>query len=315
MNSKDQFKDSVWSYLLKMGVNTNPLLASLVDTLNDFSTSNLNNWTSYFKSQNKVQGLADGDVACIMCTWKEEKMVSLAIESSKDFVSRYIIVDKDGDTAPIIESCRDQWGLDMEIHIKPKLSLRESRAFALTRITEPWVFIQDGDEICHTDGPNAIQGLRQFMGRPNVLLSTPMNFLCGDLRHTSPLYSQQKHHMFLYHNNGTLKESGVSRDLPVMDGWKIYLCTPYKFNCPIKSPKRMYLRQFWNDWCHHTENNLKYPNIEDYVTEELGININEEVEKWYKQYIKSLIPYDEKRWGYYPKVIINYMKNQDVLYD
>jgi hypothetical protein len=29
-----------------------------------------------------------------MCTWEEEQMAPLAIESTKDFVDRYIVVDK-----------------------------------------------------------------------------------------------------------------------------------------------------------------------------------------------------------------------------
>lgn len=306
---KEHLKDIAWQFFCRIDLNSKPFLPSLLDIINDFSNSNLSNWRYYFKSRHKNPSLTNGDVACIMCTWMEEKMVPLALESSKDFVSRYIVVDKAGGTVPVIESCRDKWDLDMEIYVKPEMSLRECRAFALTRIDEPWILIQDGDEVFHTDGPNSIHGLRKFMDRSNIILTTPMNYLCGDVWHTNSDYPQQPHHMFLYHNNGTLREPGLQRDLPIMNGWKIYLGTPYKFNCLIKSPKRMYLRQFWNEWCHHTQKYLRYPNIEEYVTEELGIDIETEVEKWYKEYIRSLIPYDEERWGYYPKVIRDYMKN------
>lgn len=241
-----------------------------------------------------------------MCTWMEEKMVPFALESSKDFVSRYIVVDKDGGTVPVIETYRDKWDLDMDIYIKPKMSLRESRAFALTLIDEPWILIQDGDEVFHTDGPNSIQGLRRFMDRPHIVLMAPKNRLYGDIWHTSPTIPQHSHHKFLYQNNGTLRIPSLQRDFPIMNGWKIYLSKPHIFNCIIKSPKRNFLREFWREWCQHSEKYIKYPNIEEYVIEELGINIEIEAEKWYKKYLKSLIPYDEERWGYYPKVIRKY---------
>ncbi len=239
-------------------------------------------------------------------------MVPLALESSKDFVNRYIVVDKDGGTVPVIEACRDEWNLDMEIYIKPKLSLRESRAFALSRIDEPWILIQDGDEIFHTDGPNSIHRLRHFMDSPHIGLMAPMNRLVGDIRHTIPNRIQQSYHKFLYHNNGTLREPGLQWDLPIMNGWKIYLSKPFKFNCIIKSPKRIFLRQFWNEWCLYTEKYIKYPNIEEYVIEELGINVEIEANKWYPKYIKSLILYDEEKWGYYPEVIRKYAHAKEV---
>ena len=302
----DHLKVIVWGHLLNFGLNSNPFLASLMDIVNDFSNSNLYNWRYYFKSRNKTPSLSQGDVACIMCTWMEEKMVPLALESSKDFVSRYIIVDKDGGTVPVIEACRDKWGLDMEIYVKPEMSLRESRAFALTRIDEPWVLIQDGDEVFHTDGPNSINRLRRFMDKPNIVLTAPKNRLINDFGHTDPKLPQLAYHKFLYQNNGTLRIPSLEWDFPIMDGWKIYLPRPYIFNCIIKSPKRNFLRTFWREWCQLTEEYIKYPNLEDYVREELGINVEFESAKWNEKNIKSLIIYDEERWGYYPEVIRKY---------
>lgn len=306
MKTKNLSKINIWKFFSRLGLSSNIILFSILDTINDFSNSNLYNWRYYFKSRHKELSLANGDVACIMCTWMEEKMVPLALESSKDFVSRYIVVDKDGETVPVVESCRDKWDLDMEIYVKPEMTLRESRAFAISRIDEPWVLIQDGDEVFHTDGPNSIFNLRRFMDRPHTLLMTTMNRLCGDIWHTSATYPQQPYHMFLYHNNGTLKIPDPQQDLPIMKGWKIFLTGSYKFNCSIKSHKRMFLRQFWSEWCKFTEKYLIYPNIEKYVEKDLGINIEIEAEKWYKKYIKSLILYDEEKWGYYPEIIRKY---------
>lgn len=288
------YKRAARALLFRLGVTSR---------LNPVSYSNLRNLRCYFMSRRRDPGLARGEVACVMCTWMEERMVSLALESSRAFVSRYVVVDKDGSTVPAIEACRDGWGLDMEIHVKPEMTLREARAFAVSRIQEPWILVQDGDEVFHTDGPSAVEGLRRFMDRPNIVLSAPMNVLCGDLRHTRPDLPQQPPHKFLYHNNGTVRAPNTERDLPTMDGWRIKLPRPYKFNCQVKSPRRMFLRQFWKGWCKDSDAHLRYSSLEDYVAGELGINIDAGLETWYRDYMASLIPYDELRWGYYPEVV------------
>lgn len=263
----------------------------------------LRNMDSFFKSRRKDPQLANGNVACIMCTYKEEDMVSLAIESSKDFVSRYVVVDKDGSTVPPIERCRDSWNLNIDIYIRPDLNLRESRAFALTKVDEPWILIQDGDEVFHTDGPNSIFTLRQYMNKPHIYITAPMNTLAGDFRHTFPSVPQQGPHRFLYHNNGSVRAPNPPADVPVMRGWRIALTKPYKFNCLVKTQSRTFLRQFWHEWNNETDYHRKYPNIEKYATLELGIDIDAELEEWYETFLVNLIPYEEDRWGYYPKII------------
>ncbi|MDH5406960.1 MAG: hypothetical protein OEX80_10530 [Candidatus Aminicenantes bacterium] len=145
-------------------------------------------------------------------------MVPFALESSKVFVSRYIIVDKDGETVPTIKECRDKWDLDIEIYIKPDLTLRESRAFAATKIDEPWILVQDGDEVFHTDGPNAIFYLRRFMDRLNIVLCALLIFLLGDFLHTRSINPQMPPHPFLYRNNGTIRALGPPKDQLVIDG-------------------------------------------------------------------------------------------------
>ena len=251
-----------------------------------------------------------GEVTCIMCTWKEEQMAPLAIESSKDFVKRYIVIDKDGSTVPTIDECRKKWNLDMDIFIKPKMTLRESRAYAARDIEEPWILIQDGDEVFHTDGPNSIFTLRRFMVRPNIVLCSPMATLSCDFHHTDPMEPTQDPHKFLYHNNGTLRAPDKKQDLPIMDGWEIFLDRIYKFNCRIKSPRRMFLRQFWDEWCKNSDAYLEFPTLEEYVVKKLAIDIESESDDWYKKFMETLIPYDKKKWGYYPKILRRYLARE-----
>jgi len=263
----------------------------------------LRNLDYFFKSREVDPRLTEGDVACVMCTNGEEDMVSLAMESSKAFVSRYIVVDKDGSTIPTIEACRGRWDLDMETHVRPDLDLRESRAFALTRIDEPWILVQDGDEVFHTDGPNSISGLRRYMNRPHVYFTSPKNRLVGDFQHTAPSVPQQGPHRFLFHNNGTVRAPDSPADIPVMRGWRIALTEPYIFNCLVKKPRRVYIKQFWREWNKETGYHHEYPSIEAYIVEKLGIDMDAEVEEWYRVFMANLISYDEGRWGYYPEII------------
>ena len=164
-NSRATMKNYSRTAFRQLGLTTRP---------HPFFVSNLFHVGSYYKTLKRDPTLSKGDVACLISTWDERYMIRYALESSKDFVRRYIIIDKDGSTVSYIKKCQDVWNLDIEIHIKPELNLKESWAFGLKRITEPWILIQDGDEVFHTDGPRDINSLRKFMDRPNILLCAPM---------------------------------------------------------------------------------------------------------------------------------------------
>jgi len=251
-------------------------------------------------------------VACIMCTWEEQLMAPLAIESSKDFVDRYIVMDnasKD-DTVGVIKECGDKWKLDIDIYIRPDLSHRQRRMFAIKKVDEEWVLIQEADEVFHTDGPNSILNLKKLFRLRNVAFLAPMTVLFDDFLHTHPPYKQPPH-LFLYHNNHTFSPpppaAGGWRDFPEMIGVKIQLSKVYKFNCFVKSPKRMFLRQYWAEWLF-TNAFKKYPNIEEYVKAKLGLdNLNDQVKEWHEKTKSTLEPYDQKKHGYYPKVIREYI--------
>ena len=108
--------------------------------------------------------------------------------------------------------------------------------YGVQRIDEPWLLLQDGDEVFQTDGPASIHNLRDIMDRPDVVYCAPMVLLWGDLKHTYKNYTIMPPHTFLYQNNGTIRPSKDPRkDHPVISGWKIGLPIPYKFNCHIKT--------------------------------------------------------------------------------
>jgi glycosyltransferase involved in cell wall biosynthesis len=246
-----------------------------------------------------------------MCTWEERQTVPLAIESTKDFVDRYIVVDKDSKdgTIDVIKKCRDEWKLDMDIYNKPNLLLGEARLFAFRKADEDWILIQDGDEIFHTDGPNSIFNLKKLLRFRSVSYAAPMTTIAGDFLHTRKDFPKQPAHPFLHHNNHTFYLE-IRGDGPAMVTVKIYLSKVYKFNCNVKSPERMFLRPYWWEWCIQTDAFKTYRSVEEYAKAKLGTeNLEEHIKKWYKDYYASVLaPYDEKKFGYYPLVIRKYIK-------
>ena len=155
------------------------------------------------------------------------------------------------------------------------------------------------------NGPNSIFNLKKLLKHKNVVYAAPMNTLCGDFLYTRKYLQRQSPHLFLYHNNKTFYIEG-RRDLPQMMGITITLPKVYKFNCcGVKSPKRLFLRQYWSEWCKKTDAFKKYKSIEEYVKVKLKTeNLEEHIMQWYNNvYTSLLIPYNEKKYGYYPKVI------------
>lgn len=249
-------------------------------------------------------------VASVICTWDEARMAPLAIESTKDFVDEYIVVDAgsvDG-TRKVINECADRWDLKISIYDKPDMRLRFARMFAIEQTDADWILIQDGDEIFHTDGPNSIHNLRTMLDKENVVYRAPMNYLYRDLLHTQKKKTRLPGHMFLYHNNGTFSLRPAKRDLPGYKGNLVNLEKVYKFNCNVKSPKRMFLRNHWYDWSK-TDAHETYT-IEEFVRRKLDVpDLTPVIEEWYnKRMGENLVRYDETKYGYYPKVIREYIE-------
>lgn len=265
-------------------------------------------------------------IASIMCTWDERQMVPLAIESTKDFVDEYVVVDRDsGDgTVDAIKECAERWGLNIHIHVKPELILRFARLFAIGKADADWVLIHDGDEVFHTDGPNSIFNLK--LDDEVAVYSAPMTYLYGDLLHTykqlgGKKVARQPPHRFLYRNNGTIRLCANKHgfeclpgddDIPEVDGEEVVLPLVYKFNCNAKPPRRLFLRQFWFEWCKASDAWMKC-SLEEYVKRKLGVDdLKPAVESWYKKVLSELRSYDENKFGYYPKVIREHIKKEAI---
>ena len=198
-----------------------------------FFWSNLYNLKSAFSR--KDESLSKEDVTCVIATWDESLAIRYALESSKGFVAKYIIIDKNGSTVDAIKEAKDSFDLDIDLYVKPKMNLKQSWDYGFNKAKDKWILLQDGDEIFYTEGEMRIQRLREHMTRSNIVLCAPKILLYGSLKLTLPPNSIMPPHTLLYHNNGTIRENKASNlDHPVMDGLKLGLSHPFLFNCRIK---------------------------------------------------------------------------------
>ena len=198
-----------------------------------FFKSNLSNLKYAF--QRRDESLSKEDVTCVIATWDESLVIRYALESSKGFVAKYIIIDKNGLTVDAIKEAKDSFDLDIDLYVKPKMNLRQSWDYGFKKAKDPWILKQDGDEVFYIEGNQRIQLLRKYMVLPNIVLCAPKVLLYGSLKLTLPPHCVMPPHTLLYHNNGTIRQSTNPKlDSPVMNGWKMGLLNPFLFNCRIK---------------------------------------------------------------------------------
>jgi hypothetical protein len=198
-----------------------------------FFWDNLHNLKYAFRRKDET--LSKADVTCVIATLDESLTIKYALESSKDFVSKYIIIDKNGSTAEALKEARDAFNLDLDLYVKPDMNLKQSWDYGFKKAKDPWVLLQDGDEVFYTEGERSIHRLRDYMNRPDIVLCAPKLLLYGSLRVAMRDHVVMPPHTLLYHNNGTIRQStDPMRDHPVMDGWRIGLPHPFLFNCRKK---------------------------------------------------------------------------------
>lgn len=103
------------------------------------------------------------NVVAIMWLYGDARTLPLALDSSRGFVTQYVIVVRPGidDTAAVLRACIDKWSLRARVFIG-EMTPRQARFFA-RRVSQHYTqiyLVQDGDEIYYDAGPTAL---------PNVL--------------------------------------------------------------------------------------------------------------------------------------------------
>jgi glycosyltransferase involved in cell wall biosynthesis len=291
--------------MIRYGNKRFPKASALIYQLNVALSSPL----KALRSLTPDTALSSGEVAGVMCVWDEQHNVGLALESSKDFVDRYIVVDKNGGTIPVVKEYADKFDLDVEYHVMPSLGLSESRLFAIEKSGAEWILVQDGDEVYSNSGANDLRNLRRLMVYPNIIVRSRKNVLVVDYLHTQEI--NNGYHNFFFHNNGCLKAT-KERDVPYGCGRVINLKPVYIFNLTgVKPPKELFYRQkYWRDY-NLREGYTRFKSIEEFVKVELGVEVTDEtVDEWFSWYRGRALPYDEKVQGPLPQVLLKKINDE-----
>ena len=169
----------------------------------------------------------DFEVGCAIPVWNESDTIGLALESSMQFVTRYVVIDKNGETIPTIKKIQKKYGLNIDYYIKPDLNLLESRRFGLEKIHETWILMLDGDEVLIPEL------LKQKMKYKNTYIRSCKNILHPN---NKTQVVNNGFHNILLHNNGTVFVP-EKNNIPRMKGRAIYLDEPCIFNLHLNKDR------------------------------------------------------------------------------
>lgn len=160
------------------------------------------------------------DVTCVIAVLNEQRYIKYAILSSMVFVSRYIIVDKNGETVPLVKEMADKYGLEVDCYVKD-LNYAESKKYGVDKADGTWILCQDGDELV-----SPYVDLGSFLVFEDTYFRTRKNIVTEDFM--TPVINNG-YHSFLFHNNGTvhipdlINKKGGPVDTPRMCGRGIHL--------------------------------------------------------------------------------------------
>ncbi len=160
------------------------------------------------------------DVTCVIAVLNEQHYIKHAIHSSMGFVSRYIVVDKNGKTGPFVKEIADKYDLEVDCYVKD-LNYAESKKYGLDKADGTWIMCQDGDEIV-----NPYVDLESYLVFEDTYMRTRKNIITDDFK--TPTINNG-YHSFLFHNNGTvhipdyMNNKGRPIDTPRMRGRGIHL--------------------------------------------------------------------------------------------
>jgi len=269
-------------------------------------------------------------IACIMCVWNEENMIPLALDSTRSMVEKYFICNKPAydNTKNIIFECKKRWNLNID-YTESEEKLRSARRTLTEKaISEgfTYILIQDGDEIFYNEGPTNIKNIVKMLGTYNGI-DSKMICLYKRLDETIPEdnnklkwhgYSNNSielvPHPTFFRSKAYTGYPNTKGDMPSYKDPKLIYHWPFKFDCKVKTPIRMFLRRHFTAWHDGNTNET----IEEYTlrcdeyTKKFLINhpnatLYDIAESYYNT-IKS-VKYDRERYFPYPSVIQKYINN------
>jgi len=259
----------------------------------------------------------------------EEEWIGLNLISIKDFADEIVIVDVSTDKTPeIIEKVAAKYNLNLKlIHYEPDQATGTAGEHAehanttLKNTNFRWVLWWEGDYIAK----KSIMDLKKeiLSLNPNIYyaISLPAINLEGDIFHQirdGMLNIQSRSHTYSDALRYVTKEGFESLHIP------LYYKSSYEYifkkqyhvfhMSSLKSAERILFRKFWIKW-RELGNYNKFPTLDDYVVyrikKDWDIDNFDEAARYHmnKIFCKSLVPYNKERFGDYPELLKEELKN------
>ncbi|MCX7982777.1 MAG: glycosyltransferase family 2 protein [Syntrophales bacterium] len=201
----------------------------------------------------------------------------------------------------------------------PELKHVELSNFILRKTRYHYVLRWDGDMVAHTSGEFDIRKLRNRLLELNprifyVIYLRHIN-LSGDLSHQDRREMVHiEEYIHTYSKNAYFIHPGRFEAVKFPLYYRpLFWYEPYAFHVNVKPRLRMLKRFFWEEWMEKKEYNT-YPNLEDYMKSRIQeiFGTDDETEaarRCLKETLIYHIPYDEKKFGPYPALLIPHLNS------
>lgn len=245
----------------------------------------------------------------------EVDWIAMSLRSLQGFADEIIVVDNgstDG-TQEAVHAAAASSELPIQLHEKPDLSYTDVSNFALEQARFAWAFNWDGDFVGHTSGAHALSVLRRRLleldRRRYFLVHLRLINLAGDLQHQdrrARVHYQEYVHTRCEHARFVHESTFEAIRVPKYYH-SLFWYEPYVFHVNIKPVRRLFLRQFWDEWLGGKQFD-RFPGVEDFARHRFadvyGVDSWEQAQRlFFQQYGEHLVPYDSDAFGNLPDIL------------
>jgi glycosyltransferase involved in cell wall biosynthesis len=244
-------------------------------------------------------------------TWLEPCIRSIAT------VADEVIVGDNGSTDRSLEILRRlelELGGVLRLFECGEVGIKQLSNHLLEQTQFRWVIRWDADFVAHTEGPQSIQILRDWLDeldeRRYYMVYPRMVELAGDLSHQRPLTSTRADCHCFTSSEAVRYVYGPSGfeapKIPISYG-ACRFEVPTFFHVDVKPDRRMFLSHVWKEYLLAVDR-ADYETFEAYINHTLqqewrSMEVDEAAQAWAADHFRGLVRYDEERFGAYPALL------------